>query len=878
MIKNCCAIVLLFSMSFLSLAQDDNQNVESLGILDFDANLSDIWGYATETNEYALVGLYTGFSIVDVTNPARPKELHFVSGVNNTWRDIKTWNSYAYVVTEGGGGCLIVDMGALPDSIETFVFTGDDGKNFSSAHNVFIDNNGYLYIIGSNYGNGGILIYDLNENPTEPRFVGVYDAAYVHDAYAKDNLLYTFEGGDLVIIDISDISNPTILGNATSFGYTHNGWPSDDGNTLYTTDETLGAWVVAWDISDPTDIRELDRWQSNPGSGSAPHNAFVLGDYVITSYYTDGVTVTDVSDPSNMVQIGNYDTSTAPGGFNGAWGVYPYLPSGNLLVTDSDNGLFVLEPEYVKPGYLHGKVVDAETQMPLFNAKVEIAGETILTDINGEFKTGNVDSIAYEISAVKLGYDLKTVSDVQLVPGETATVQIELNQQPRVYNVKGNILDANNNELVKTGTVNFLLNGEQIAVEAIDGKFALDSLYVGKYEIFAGSWGYYPVVLELSVKQSNTNVDVYLNKGIYDDFALDYGWTSENNSSAGGAWEIADPEGHNLFGFATLPSNDIDDDLGNTCYVTGDSEAFDFVSGGNNTLYSPVFDCSTMEKPHISFYSYFINFGYNGSGNKTVDFMLTNGNDTTLLDFDDSDNADLNWKFHNIAIQDDFELTENMQFFVVANGPSGQELLESGLDVFQVVDSAAVSSSGAVTLADDDMPNVTYNTENNSFDVGANDEVTCENAVYYVLSYERQFFDNVAIDENGVLSFDVANFSTLGDYEIAYGVTCGGLSQQTAVVRVTIDDELGIFGAIELSANITVTPNPATDVIFISGLEKMNQQNLQIVIYNSTGQQILQNPLNSDYTISTKDLTNGLYMLTIVENSAIIASSKFIIE
>jgi hypothetical protein len=31
--------------------------------------------------------------------------------------------------------------------------------------------------------------------------------------------------------------------------------------------------------------------------------------------------------------------------FDGAWSVYPYLPSGNLIVNDVTNGLFVLTVE-----------------------------------------------------------------------------------------------------------------------------------------------------------------------------------------------------------------------------------------------------------------------------------------------------------------------------------------------------------------------------------------------------------------------------------------------------------------------------------------------------------------------------------------------------
>lgn len=876
--RNFCLMVLAFLMPFLNNAQEDNQNVDGLGSLSYDVSLSDIWGYATETNEYALVGLNNAFSIVDVTDPSAPKELHNIPGPSSTWRDIKTWNSFAYVVNETGEGCLIVDMAHLPDSIETFTFTGDEGVTFSTAHNVFIDNNGYLYIIGSNYGQGGCIIYDLNENPTEPRFIGVYDANYVHDAYARDTLLYTFEGGDLVITDISDPANPKILGSATSYGYTHNGWVSDDGNTLFTTDETAGTWVVSWDISDPTDIKELDKWQSSPGEGVIPHNAFVLGDYVITSYYTDGVTITDVSDPSNMVQVGNFDSSEfSGGGFNGVWGVYPYLPSGLILATDIQNGLFVLDPEYKKAGYLNGKVIDAESGKEVNGAKVLIDGIDKFTNIEGVFKYGSADSSSYDITVSKLGYNVQVVNDIKIVPGETTEIIVELNQQARIYNIEGNIFDAASGEVIRTAATSFSLNGEAIAVETVNGQFKIDSLYLGKYQIIAGNWGHYTVALNVDATHSNQKINIYLNEGIYDDFALDYGWTTETNSSAGGEWELTDPEGFDLFGFTSLTGDDIDDDFGNNCYVTGDSESFDFVASGKNILTSPVFDCSAMENPFISFYSYFVNFGYTGNGNQTVDFILTNGTDTVTIDFDDNSNASAAWKFHNIGIKDMIDLTENMQFSVVANGPSGEELLESGLDVFQVLDSAT-AVVGSSVLMDDEMPPVVENSEANEFDILANDDIACENPELTIVSYERQFFSNIAISENGILSFDVPNFSTPGEYKIVYAVNCGGLDYQSASVSVTIDDGLGIFNNTNAGYAVSLIPNPAIDLVSIKGLENLNLNNLSVEVYNAIGKLMLKDELGVKNTINLETLKSGLYLVNILNENEIVGNSKLIVE
>ena len=58
-----------------------------------------------------------------------------------------------------------------------------------------------------------------------------------------------------------------------------------------------------------------------------PHNSHFINDYIVTSYYRDGVTVHDVANKGNMVEVGNFDTSPSfsGDGFNGCWGVYPLV-------------------------------------------------------------------------------------------------------------------------------------------------------------------------------------------------------------------------------------------------------------------------------------------------------------------------------------------------------------------------------------------------------------------------------------------------------------------------------------------------------------------------------------------------------------------------
>jgi hypothetical protein len=52
----------------------------------------------------------------------------------------------------------------------------------------------------------------------------------------------------------------------------------------------------------------------------------------------------DITDPTNPVETGFFDTFPLANSasFNGAWGVYPFLPSGNILINDINSGLYVL--------------------------------------------------------------------------------------------------------------------------------------------------------------------------------------------------------------------------------------------------------------------------------------------------------------------------------------------------------------------------------------------------------------------------------------------------------------------------------------------------------------------------------------------------------
>tara|TARA_B100001964_G_scaffold127658_1_gene141194 strand:+ start:52 stop:777 length:726 start_codon:yes stop_codon:yes gene_type:complete len=57
----------------------------------------------------------------------------------------------------------------------------------------------------------------------------------------------------------------------------------------------------------------------------------------------DGTRVLNITDPVNPVEVGYYDTSDLPGYYDGNWGTYAYLPSGYIVSSDRQNGLFIFD-------------------------------------------------------------------------------------------------------------------------------------------------------------------------------------------------------------------------------------------------------------------------------------------------------------------------------------------------------------------------------------------------------------------------------------------------------------------------------------------------------------------------------------------------------
>jgi choice-of-anchor B domain-containing protein len=348
-------------------------NMTLISQYEYNTGLNDIWGWADPDTgiEYALVGAQTGVSIISLADPENPVEVAWIPGEFSIWRDLKTYGYTCYVVTDQGGtteGVTVIDLSDLPNSAPYYHWTPDlpGLGTLETCHNLYIEEEtGYCYLAGCNVNSGGILVLDVFSTPGTPIFVSAAPSVYSHDVYVRGDTIYSSEiyAGNLGIYDASDKTNIQFLAEReTPFQFTHNAWLSDDGKTVFTTDELANAPVAAYDISDLSDIQELDLYQplETLGEGVIPHNVHVWDDWLIISYYSDGGIIVDAAQPDNLIEVGNFDTFLGGGtGFNGAWGAYPFLPSGMVLVTDQDNGLFVLDAEYKRACYLEGKVTSA---------------------------------------------------------------------------------------------------------------------------------------------------------------------------------------------------------------------------------------------------------------------------------------------------------------------------------------------------------------------------------------------------------------------------------------------------------------------------------------------------------------------------------------
>lgn len=343
---------------------------------DFDAQSgNDIWGWTDPTNqrEYAIMGLREGVGFVDVTVPTEPVIVGMMPTATSSspWRDIKVFNDRAYVVSEASNhGMQVFDLARLrgrtskpstPDQPDYRM------TNFGQSHNVVInEETGRAFVVGSrSLCSGGLVIIDISE--PVPRFEGCFDAdGYTHDAqcviyhgpdaaHQGKEICLAYNEDTITVVDVSRGADaawkaPTQLSRLGYPGsrYTHQGWFDESHTFAYMNDEldegscttngcigndfTKTYIINVTSLSSPS-VHSIFR----SSMLATDHNEYVVGDRLYQANYAAGLRILKIKEDHTLEEVAYFVTPSA-------WSVYPYFPSGNIVVSSIPGGLFVLKP------------------------------------------------------------------------------------------------------------------------------------------------------------------------------------------------------------------------------------------------------------------------------------------------------------------------------------------------------------------------------------------------------------------------------------------------------------------------------------------------------------------------------------------------------
>lgn len=357
-------VVCLFLLSVNTSAQTsknilllDHWFQDSLITNSSNVRYGDCFGFVWKNLEYAVAGSTEGTHVflIDSLNKFIP--VGYVKGrfasAQVSHRDYAVYQHYLYAVCDEGQSSLqIIDFQDLPNSISLIK---EDSIQFGRVHNIFIDTNLQTFyscihrsVTNTQSIEAAMKVFSLADplNLTE-LWSGPADIQEVHDCYVRNGkalLNCGFEG--MRVYDFSLPQTPVFLDSKTIYqdqGYNHQGWLTPSGNTYYFADETSGKRIKKCDFNgNQLTIKQL--FGVNHQNGSVPHNIMATDTFVYVAYYNEGLRIFDARYPV-PTEIAHFDSYSEESFFkqNGNWGLYTLLPSKRLLISDRQNGLFLLD-------------------------------------------------------------------------------------------------------------------------------------------------------------------------------------------------------------------------------------------------------------------------------------------------------------------------------------------------------------------------------------------------------------------------------------------------------------------------------------------------------------------------------------------------------
>jgi choice-of-anchor B domain-containing protein len=609
------------------------------------------WGYISPAGrEYAIIGTSDGTAFVEITNPAAATLKAFATGPTSLWRDMRVYQNYCYSASEGGSGIQVFDISQLDTTgAVTLVNTITVPTTTTAAtHTLAIDTvSGYLYRAGG--GANGLRIYDVKTNPANPTYVGAWSPIYVHECqvvtyttgpYAGKQIAFCCGGTNsgntnsgLYVVDVTNKAAPVQLSYTTYPGarFCHQGWIDENAQFIYINDELDEGDTVNVTTTIVMNVQNLSNVQFvgkfNNGNPAIGHNMFVRGTKLYEANYRAGVRIFDLAvSATNPPEVAYFDTYPADDGaqFNGLWNVWPFYPSGTVIGSDLERGLFVWKV---------GGPVATFSLVSNAPATVNPNGGTTV-DVNvvaGQGQTLNPASAVMKVTSNGTTVSVPLVSQGGTLyratfPATTCAKQVSY--QFEVANTAGEITTDASRSALSAASI----------VTAVDLNFEAASGWVG---------------------------------------------TVAGDTATSGQWVRVDPvattaqpeDDHSAVGtLCWVTGNGV---------VGGAAGAAD-VDAGITTLLSPVYDMSQMDEPVLEYWFWYSN---NLGGAPNADSMpceISNNGGTSWVMLEDVAVNTGQWNFRSWRVRDFITPTANMRVRFVARDLATGSLVEAGIDDFKV--------------------------------------------------------------------------------------------------------------------------------------------------------------------------------------------------
>lgn len=609
------------------------------------------WGHVSRTGrEYAIIGTSDGTAFVDISNPAAATLKAFKPGPTSLWRDMRVYNNYCYSASEGGSGLQVFDMSLLDTTGEVSLVNTITAPTTTTAatHTLAIDTvSGYLYRAGG--GSNGLRIYDIRTNPANPTYVGAWSPIYVHECqvvtyasgpYANRQIAFCFGGTNsgntnpgLYVVDVTNKNAPVQLSYTTYPGarFCHQGWIDGNSRYVYIDDEldegnTVSVTTtIVMNIENLSNVQYVGKFDNgNPAIG---HNMFVRGTKLYQANYRSGMRIFDLAaSPTNPPEVAWFDSYPGDDGtqFNGLWNVWPFFPSGVVIGSDIERGLFVWR--------VSGPVANFNLVSTPPATIVPSGGTTI-----------DVNMVAGD------GQTLNLSTAVMLVASNGSTVSVPL------VSLGGTLFRATFPPTVCTQNVTY-----KFQVTSTEGEVKTD-------------------VERTTISAVNISTAVELN------FETASNWVSgvAGDDATAGLWGLFDPEpttaqpgdDHSAVGTLCWVT-------GNGT-PGGGAGAAD-VDGGKTTLLSPMYDMSQMDEPSIEYWFWYSNNLGGAPGLDSMPCEISNdgGNTWVMLE-----NVTVNtgqWNLRTWRVKNFVTPTASVRVRFVARDLATGSLVEAAVDDFKI--------------------------------------------------------------------------------------------------------------------------------------------------------------------------------------------------